>query len=252
MINTDPHILIEKFVHRNISDEELAALKEMLKDNETLAALFNESQITEELLKDTGTLQFRESLIKIEEDLNRSARIKKKRFRITIWSASAASILILAVFFLVRNQSAKTCQDLFAENYSKYKSGAIIRGDNDQPESINSALVHYDLGNYAEASTLLEKYNTINPDTLSMISFYKGMIFLEKRNADSAVFCLTLVSPDNSLYYSSLWYKGLGLLYDDQKKEAMIVFRKISETEQGCYRKEAEKIVLELEELLSE
>lgn len=161
--------------------------------------------------------------------------------------AVAASLLILLVAGYLFIDSTPNNQELFAAYYQPYPN-IVNPVERSADKNLNDqGLFYYENGDYFSAIRAFENQLATDPANVAW-KFYRGVSLLQVDKAESAAQDLRQVIQSNNIQFvvPAQWYLGLATLKMGNKGEAVAIFEKLAQSDNG-YATKAQRILAELD-----
>ena len=152
------------------------------------------------------------------------------------WFAVAATFVLgtFALWQLVGTE--KKLSPIVAEVFEPYPALGITKGDDEKTVRLE-ALKYYATKDYSRAIPLLEKAFAVEKD--SFLLFYKGIALIGNGESAQAISCLTVLQTSEVVPAELVdWYLALAYVESGQKGKALILLKKVANTE-GVNREKA-------------
>ena len=125
---------------------------------------------------------------------------------------------------------------MVAEVFEPYPALGITKGEDEKTVRLE-ALKRYATKDYSHAIPLLEKAFAVEND--SFLLFYKGIALIGSGESAQAVSSLTVLQTSSVVPAELVnWYLALAYVESGQKEEALILLKKVANTE-GVNREKA-------------
>ncbi len=243
MNNEEQTILIEKYLDRELSEQEREQFEQNLKTDKELARELKLHQAIRETIGDEEMADLTNKLNKITNDYHKKETIHRKIKQLVIYTSGAALIIFLITIISICNKSY-TNEELFDQHYEHYDAGTRTRGkEKNTTEIFTNALRTYDNGQYTQA---IEQFKQI-PETSIYFTpkeFYTALSFMELKNYTEAIkhFEMAVKDEQNVYHDNAVWYCGLCYLKTNQTQKAKQKFQSLNNS---CpfYQKKSEEIL---------
>ncbi|PCJ64325.1 MAG: hypothetical protein COA58_13300 [Bacteroidetes bacterium] len=234
-MNKDNDILFEQYFKNQLNTKDKADIEARLNSDEDFNIEFEDFKKVKEV---ADLFQRREIRAKVE-GIYKASYDKKPKInrRVVLFAGIAASIVILAIFWLRPLNMVEESKGYF----TPYPDRITVMGDNTGDISI--AIGHYNAQRYHNAIAEFNKIST------SEAHFYSAISSLAIGNPQQASDGLQqfVSAPESHFYEASLWYMSLALLQEDNAKLAQVYLMKITNDSNILYH---QKDALELLEKL--
>ena len=228
---------IEKYLSKELSAEEEKSFEQRLPGDPALQQKVNEVRllsvgIQEAILTET----LRDFHKTLQDRKPASVIIMAKRFAV---AAAIFIPLLLGVWFWGFKKNAG--EKLFEAYFTPDPGLATTMGVADNYE-FEKAMVDYKTGNYQLAISNWEKLRKLKPDNDTLDYFIGAALLAGKEPAKSiACFDKVIASGKKGFLNEAYWYKGLALLGEGRKEEAMIELKKTVHDQKEALIKELNK-----------
>lgn len=211
---------IEKFITKQMTDQEKVNFKKELKGNLLFKAKFDEIiNITEGIER----AELKEMLDKFHQEMGEQEKNHpaKPIFLNRKFLSVAASVLIIVVISTLLLVRPNKNQRLFAEYFSSDPGLVTAMSAKDKHYEFERGMVDFKTENYLEAVNRWEPLSAANPanDTLN---YFLGVAYLELKKTDSAIVRLeraTTVSQSKFIN-EAYWYLALAYILENRKEDA--------------------------------
>jgi len=229
--------LVREYVNGTLPEEQLKALEERLKQDQTFAEEFEHQKELVESVVLFNRTQLKQQLSSEDKSGQKSSTLGSGGRR---WWLAAASLVLMVVagYFLLWDQVDN--EQLFSEYYQPYYN--VLADNQRSGNGVSNAMKWYDQGDYTKA---LESLNNESIDAEGrLISFYKGICYLELNQIDQAesVFTNLKQQPDFELHQAAHWYLGLSYLKGGNLVDAKNVFKELAD-KKGPYQQRAQQVL---------
>ena len=233
---------LNRYLENKMEEEEKHLLEADLAADVSLAKDLEESRVAHQVVRAAGRNEMFGKLDAFETEWqasNKQATRQKKPVHLVRWltAAAAVAILVIGVWWTLHpgNQSP---DDLFAENFSTFRTPPILRGENDQI-TFSTAIEAYTQGKFAQSAQLFAKLKA-DPIVGKVAGFYQGISLLAMDPPDPAAALITFeaaLEADTDFTEAAAWYKALSLLKLNRVVEAREELEKIAR--EKTYQREA-------------
>ena len=232
---------IIRFIRGKMSDEEADSFKKKISADASLATEVNDMKAAMAAIDQKGEEELKQRFKKLEK---RNAMKKWIYILIAVISVLVLGFLIKKNSAKVSGQEEKEMQEIYANNFEKYRSPVSVRNSESSDDEMNKAIKAYIDFNYDEAFTLFsQSCSESNREACfyaSLSAIYNGKLDFEKSKK--------MLVEDSSYSTILMWYEGLYYVRQNKKSEAKKIFEKLSE--KGNYKKdEALKIIKLLDDM---
>jgi len=246
--------LIEKFIHGEMNDSEIAEFKRELKKNPELAESYGILNGVDEMLSDKDRLNFMDMLeqIRLEQSKNQSSITHRTKMLFTTnkfaFMAAAAVVLIsMMVYLLFFSFEQPTHRSLFKNHYAHYGHIIALRDGGDSISSFYSGMQLYKAGSYEDA---LDSFFTAQSRYKQVSAFYIGLCYLNLDKYKEAAKSLEeAVELKGEHKQDAEWYLALAYLADGKIKQTETILIQIINTQQHYYLKQAKDLQADLKQL---
>lgn len=246
---------IDRYLHRELAEEELAAFELEMEDNPDLVAEVNLYQEIDSAIQESDVMSLRSRLDAINKDIlgekskegSFITRIPRKKLAVA--SVAASLILLLGINGILKN-NLTTTDSLYGKYYTTYPGTGISRAaGTGLDKEISQALRQFNEKNYGESLILFSAILDQDADN-PVGNFYSGMAYQETGQFEKAIASYQLViKAGNNLFVNQAeWYSGLCYLQNDDRKHAISQFRKIAGSK-GFYSEKALAILRKLKNI---
>jgi anti-sigma factor RsiW len=246
---------IDRYLHRELTEEELAGFESEMENNPDLVAEVNLYQDIDTAIQENDVMALRARLNAINQDISEEKRKERSfvtkipRKRLAAVSVAASLILLLGVNSLLKNNFSTT-GDLYGEYYASYPATGISRSSGTGLDTeISKALLQFNEKNYNESLQLFRVILNQDPDN-PVGNFYSGMAYQETGQYEKAITSYRqVIKTGNNLFVDQAqWYSGLCYLQDDDRKNAIRQFEKIANSK-NFYSEKALAILRKLKHI---
>ncbi len=242
---------IERYIAKEMSEEEAKEFKNLLASDKKLAEEYSSTLAAHQLIKEAGRLELKDTLESFDQEMESSSKTVKV---IPLWVKRALPIAaMLVVFFgiyqFMNLNNTITGNEVYNTYFEMYSSPSLVR-DSENSILVNweNAANYYREGDFENAITFFEKTDNEVPIYLS--SFYIGISSMAQETPNYKIALEnfeTVLNIDNDYKQQASWYKGLALLELNRKEEALLIFKSISKSKEYNYLMAEEIINLEIE-----
>jgi tetratricopeptide (TPR) repeat protein len=202
-------------------------------------------------IKDQDLLEFRDMVQEEAAEYKLSRKGRQLRTIFIRASAAAASIILIAATFFVlsiQGHRAASSIKVFSEYYNPYQSGLVFRSASGEDNLYDQAIRLYSALQYKSASLAFDSILFRDPDNNGAL-FFSGLACMELKDYKKASSQFEkIIDNSNSLYVQQAeWYRGLSLLAVNDRKNAIVQFRKLASMK-GYYTAKARLVLNELKE----
>lgn len=241
---------IERYLHRELTEDELAAFESEFENNPDLVAEVDLHRELEASIHEHDIMELRARLDAINKDIigekrkERSFIAKIPRKKLTAVSVAASLILFLSIHGMVNKNNLSGTSDLYKKYYTVYPGvGTSRAAGTDFNSEMNKALFQFNEQNYEESLNLFE--NILNKDADNPVgNFYSGMAYQQTGKYEKAIasYQHVLKTGNNLFIDQAEWYSALCYLEMDDRKNAVRQLKRIVD-KKGFYREKAEAIL---------
>lgn len=214
--------LIESYLQRMLNDKEYQSVLNRIEVDKDFAGRFKEEEIIYKVIADDHAQGFLFNLRSVMNDSNGQVSFRKKIFNLrNIVMGIAASILIVAISFLLLREKALSNDQLYAQYYKTYPLITIERGPSD--EVLKKLNQHYADKAWNEVLTDLSTVRGAGMMDIPLTDLYEGISYLNLDQPGQAIAVLEKYksSPANPMMQETLlWYLSLAYLAADKGTEA--------------------------------
>jgi hypothetical protein len=260
------HNEIEKYLDKEMSDQERSAFEKRLQVEPQLAEALKEHQearyailayrdATQQKVEDKSE-QIRGWVKDAFQEGGDSAVVKKPAwYKKPVWLGLAASFSLLILFTPQINQWAKGGKSifgdpnypvLFTKNFIMPTHPTMLGGDPDTARlkvEWNEAVDAFEAG---ECTTAIPKMEALikNPDFLHSdeAHLYIGTCLLKEKQTQAAIDQLSSIPSTAGVYQNAQWYIAMAYLQAEDQEKALKAFSDIAENKSSEKWKQAEKI----------
>ncbi len=234
---------IEDYIDNDLNKDDLKSFLDEVKENKSLAAELNLRMEINNVIHDKGFNELKDILEKqkITGRQNNSS-ISIRREVMKTWHMAAASFALVIVaggLWYILSNKPYTTEKLVGKYYKPAQPIGQVRGQATGNETLAKAFSLYKQNDYNNA---LNYFASLSNQITS--KFYSGICFIELKKYDDAIDSFKAVVNDNDNLYveQADWYLGLIYLMNNQKKDAIEQFNKISNSD-SYYADQAKEIV---------
>ncbi|MBN1186410.1 MAG: tetratricopeptide repeat protein [Bacteroidales bacterium] len=238
-------LFIEKYLDGEMNETELKWFEKELEGNPQLQ---KELKLREEVnlaIAESDIMELRDELNTIYKD-QYPERIPSRKIQNLrkIIIPIAASLIIAFITFAVKPFNRDyTNQELVARYYTPYDAGMNYRSAATEEENLlKAAYENYREKRFEHAIKYFEA--ALQKDENNMAShFYTGMSYFElkKYNPAETNFETVITNRENLYLDQAEWYLGLCYLASNNREKALVIFRKISQSD-SFYARKAKKL----------
>jgi len=241
---------IERYLHRELTDDELMAFETEMESNPDLVAEVNLHRELEAAMREHDVIGLRARLDTVNKEMIREKRkersfiAKVPRKKLAAVSVAASLLLLLGIHGTISKSDLSGRSDLYEKHYTVYPGAGTSRtAEADVDEDINQALRHFNEQDYEESLHLFNEVLRRDADN-PVGNFYAGMARQETGQYAEALVCYQQVmkTGDNLFVDQAEWYSGLCYLRLNDRKNAVRQFERIA-GRQGFYREKAVAIL---------
>jgi len=238
--------LIEKYISRQLTDDDERELRERMKDSAFASELKFQSAVAESVNKVYENKlrdQLRQELTHGGSD-GHQANIRYFHNSYIYWAA-AVSLIVVAVVTLYFLSNQETTDSIFLSFYKPYPATSITRSLESAPDR---AFQLYASGDYERASVLLEEMRTDSVHAHDpFLNLLLGNCYLNLNDFAKAYERLDEVrtSGEEVLGQQADWYYALALLKEGRKDESMELLISIRSAH-AIYSGQADKLIEQL------
>jgi hypothetical protein len=250
-------LLIEKYLDKTLTDNELTTFNQRLSDadfaaevrhyEKTVIAIksFNDTQLKALLQEEEAKLE-EKKIVKLIDNQAKFVSTRPLRSKapsmvslVQKWAVAATLLLgvIGATLYFIRQKETGKAESVYASKFRPYHNYTqpTVR-ENAQKNDIEKAFSLYDNGEFEAALTYFEKIKTPQYDA----QFFQANAYLATNQTEKAVPILTQLSQlkDSEWQQKAEWYLALALS-EKQADKAKILFEKIKNTPNHPYQKQA-------------
>lgn len=241
---------IERYLHRELTEDELTAFETEMENNPDLVAEVDLLREMEAAVRESDVIALRARLDAINKDITSEKRKERSFFakipgkKLTAVSVAASLFLLLAVNGIINRSNLSGASGLYEKYYTVYPgAGASRTATADSYNEINKALLQFNEQNYEESLVLLRE--VLNKDADNPVgNFYSGMAYQETGQYEKALGSYQqVIRAGNNLFTDQAeWYSGLCYLQMDDRKNAARQFKRIADSK-SFYREKAVAIL---------
>ena len=233
----DRDLLIHKYLHQTLTNEEQIALNELLESDPEFKANFELEKDLHTVLIDVGKESLKQQFVDFENQ-EQEQQFEKTSPSFLRYAIAACLIIGLSIFASKYFINTTSTDDLFAENFVAYRNIVlpIERGEGiDSPEK--EAFFKYEMKEYQAAINAFETEfsRTQQPYYL----FYTANAYLALGDTKNAI---TLLEKHqrfkDDFYEKSRWYLALAYLKEKNQNKSVMLLEEISASD-GYHHKEA-------------
>lgn len=226
---------IDRYLHRELTEEELAAFELEMENNADLVAEVSLYQNIDAAIQESDVMTLRARLNAINHDIagekhqEGSFITRTKGKRLVAVSVAASLILLLGIGSILKNNLSAP-GDLYGEYYSAYPATGISRASGTGLDSkVSEALLQFNERNYGESLVLFRAVLDQDADN-PVGNFYSGMAYQETGQYEKAIgHYQQVIQAGNNLFVNQAeWYSGLCYLQNDDRRNAVRRFKKIA------------------------
>ena len=246
---------IDRYLHRELTAEELTAFELEMENNSDLVAEVNLFQNIDAAIQESDVMALRARLDAINTDIIGEKRKENSfitripRKRLAAVSVAASLILLLGINGILRN-NVSTTDGLYGKYYTTYPATGISRASGAGLDNeISKALLQFNEKNYAESLILFRAILDQDADN-PVGNFYSGMAYQETGQYEKAIASYQhVIKTGNNLFVNQAeWYSGLCYLQNDDRKNAIRQFKKIADSK-NFYSEKALAILRKLKNI---
>ena len=247
---------IDRYLHRELTEEELAAFELEMENNPDLVAEVNLYQEIDAAVQESDVMTLRSRLDAINKDILGKKRkegsfiARFPRKRLAAVSVAASLILLLGINGILNKNNLTTTDDLYGKYYTTYPGTGISRASGTGLDSkMSKALLQFNEKNYGESLILFSEILDQDADN-PVGNFYSGMAYQETGQFEKAIASYQyVIKTGNNLFVSQAeWYSGLCYLQKDDRKNAISQFKKIANSK-SFYSERAMAILKKLKNI---
>ena len=154
--------------------------------------------------------------------------------------ALAIALAAFAVWFFMIREEELPLSPMVAAYFEPYPALGITRGEDDKNIK-TEALRTYAVGDFKKAIPLLQRAFIVEKDT--MLLFYRSIAFIGRGQPSNAVIILEGLHTSKTVPTDLVeWYLALAYIEVDEKEKALLLLKKVSNTEGGNQAKAIELI----------
>lgn len=245
---------IDRYLHRELNEEELAAFEAEMENNADLVTEVNLYQDIDAAVQESDVMTLRARLESINKDMidekrkERSFAAKIPHRKLIAVSVAASLILLLGISGVLQNNLYSPA-DLYSEYYSTYPATGISRSGTGTDNEISKALVQFNQKNYGESLSILR--TVLDQDAGNPVgNFYSGMAYQETGQYEKAIDSYQhVIKTGNNLFVDQAeWYSALCYLQNDDRKNAIRQFKRVAKNK-TFYSKKALAILRKLKNI---
>jgi len=239
----DTYKYIEDYIDGDLNKNELESLLDELNNDKTMVEELNLRSEINNVIHDTGFSELKYILDQQKStDRQSYASHSIRRDIMKTWHMAAASFALVIVaggLWYILSNKPYTTEILVGRYYKPAQSIGQVRGQVSGNETLAKAFNFYKQNDYHSA---LEYFSSLDNQITS--KFYSGICLIELKKYDDAIDSFKAVVDDNDNLYveQSDWYLGLIYLMNNQKKDAIEQFNKISNSD-SYYADQAKEII---------
>ncbi len=238
---------INKYLNRELSDEEKQSLEEELLSNPELLAEMDFQRFIARNIAEKDEDHFRKKLSGVYLKYQKKKESTRKRKR-QLWisgSLVSAVLIFLAMFFLFSEQEPVSGEELFRNYYKPFDQNITSRSTSGAFDKVElfQGVNEYLKGNYRSALTRLNSYILNTGETDPYALFYRGLSSLELGDYNSACSDLERFLEGDSYYLQehAEWYLLLTYLMLKDAEKARELSGKL-EGESHFYAKNIQEL----------
>jgi len=246
---------IDRYLHRELTAEELTAFELEMENNSDLVAEVNLFQNIDAAIQESDVMALRARLDAINADIIGEKRKENSfitripRKRLAAVSVAASLILLLGINGILRN-NVSTTDGLYGKYYTTYPATGISRASGAGLDNeISKALLQFNEKNYGESLILFRAILDQDADN-PVGNFYSGMAYQETGQYEKAITSYQhVIKTGNNLFVNQAeWYSGLCYLQNNDRKNAIRQFKKIADSK-NFYSEKALAILRKLKNI---
>jgi TolA-binding protein len=229
---------IDLYLDGQLEGQELVDFMKEVEEDKKLAQEINFHREIIESITDDEVHYLRQKLAILIPDL------VKKAPHIKIFSAIAASIILVLSIFTITNQN--NSQKVFDTYYAPYETDLNTRSAENTTTDISYAYLLYQNGEYKTAYSILENYNSLVNDNYTAV-FYQGICALEigdYKIAEEKLLSFTQEAYSPFTLHAK-WYLAMLYLKTEDTEKASILLNELAKTD-NFYSKRANDIIKSL------
>ncbi len=230
---------IEAYLNKRLSQEDLTAFEKEMQANPELQAEVAKHQSLHEVLRDKDTLEFKEKLINIHQEIKNEKNSSTKSGLSNYIKIAATLVVLIGLGTLLWNIIGNNTQmqDLYEAYYEPFPIEDITRGET--TNELQDILTLYSKGVYDEVIGKLEKLTiTSNQEQLHL---YLGNSYLNMDQVKKAISQFENIPKNSRLYEVSQWYVSLGYVRLDETDKVLSILDSII-SYNGIYKDNALKL----------
>jgi len=248
---------IEAYLDGTLNDEERLELEKQAAEDLDLRELIRVHREVNESIRDKDLHTLKASLDAVGSaffegrELPHTATLPRiiRKFTHNRFMRIASSVLLIVALAIAAWQvffTPVSTGRLYRKYYAPYETDVVSRSVQLEYSLLNNALVLYGQGNYTESLAWLEGIS-LSGEAANMVSFYRGLLYLETGETAKAVLNFNLIpDPWNSAYHVHRnWYLALALLKAGDKPAALEKLNDLR-LSGGFYSKKAARIARKL------
>jgi tetratricopeptide (TPR) repeat protein len=239
---------IERYIAREMSEEERAWFERELMGNDSLRAEVELRRKTDMVLKNQDVVSLRNKLSQIEKS-RKADEVPAGKSKRPVYIRYAALVTALLVIgsILLHNGKSTGNDELISRYYKPYDPPASQRSAQVRTNAdFTLALEFYNTNDYENAARFFSKVVDSNPRDMQSVLLNGVSNFEDKKFPEAKMSFTTVIDDNNNLFIETAsWYLALCYIKTNENDKAISQLKKISE-EGGMYVKDARKILRKL------
>jgi hypothetical protein len=226
---------IERYLYRELTEDELASFESEMEDNPDLVAEVNLYQDIDAAIQEDDVMSLRARLDAINKEITGEKQkegsliTKIPHKKLAAVSVAASLILLLGINGMI-NKTNLTNTELYGKYYTTYAGTGISRTSGTSLDNeISKALLQFNEKNYEESLSLFKVILEKDADN-PVGNFYSGMAYQETGQYKKAIASFQhVIQAGNNLFIDQAeWYSGLCYLQSDDRENAVRQFKKLA------------------------
>ncbi|HZY78677.1 MAG TPA: hypothetical protein VFE50_04090 [Cyclobacteriaceae bacterium] len=223
-------LLVQKYIDRDVTPEELVEVESRLKTEPELQKMHNEYKnlpagIRYHVL--TAKLEQLRALEKALPPVEMEAPVVRMYKNPMVWLATAAVLAIAAISFVLFSGSSN--DELYAENFEPYPNvfEPTQRGENTTNKRA-TAFAMYEQGNYERAAAMFGEILNEKKEPEILLLLGNSNMMLNRVDEAKNNF-LTLISDFDALDEQAKWYLSLCYLKSGDREKAKFIWEELGD-----------------------
>jgi tetratricopeptide (TPR) repeat protein len=234
---------IDGYFKQSLSDKDKQAFEHRLATEPAFRQAVQEYQAVVAVV---NTVQEREQKARLSQIDATMPPFETPVRRLNYWWAAAASALVLvggSLWLMNRDHDMIQLKAPVTDYFEPFPALGITQG-NEAKEMRNVALRTYAVSDFKKAIPLLEQSFQMQAD--SLLLFYKGLALLGNGQAVQAEQVLKTLHPSENVPKETIdWYLALTYVQLENRDKAIILLKKVANTE-GGYQTKAKELLAKL------